>query len=652
MAALARTAKEIKMLLSSLRVFNYKSCRDIFVEFNDAKANVLIGENDCGKTSTLSSIRFLLDSSASVNLPNQKSEKSDLSHSPLDISFINEALTHLEIPSFLEENDKDYIVFAARFKVEEIDIDNERESSVHLKWILESTGVGNEFWKVRVFDAQSGDSDVYYTGLYLSSDVSNELFNLNQAQTNTALREKNPDSNNLVNDNGQGQHSIYEKVRSILHSNPTVYATVKFKDDAKKSKWKADLKFFPEYQYLSWAESLESINKVAATILDEALGVEINRAERVSRLLKEKAQRKIDAQLNGVGIQNEVPSITGISAKVSFELQRKITDLFVQKVGAQDDVHIDNQGEGIKRQIWFALLKLQANIAEKNASNKRYFWCFDEPETHLHPKAQRDFFSAIQTLSRQNFQILVSTHSTIFVDSSKVEDIKTFKIDNHYTNVGTVTNVEDIYATLGLKNSDFLFYNKFLIVEGHTEETLIPSLYYKYKGRTLKEDNVQLINLKGCTNAEVASDVLEQLINGFSKMDDLAVYIFDSDTRKVPSPTIFLVGKQDLEDCLPIHIWPVIVRDVFDGSISITEDEVQGVIDAIPNVAPGVDCQESQKFASRLKAQLRLKLLALDRVDDITLWPNKSHEWGAIISNQISVEHIPVCITNAFNALS
>lgn len=652
MAALASTEKGIKMLLSSLRVFNYKSCRDILVNFNDVKANVLIGENDCGKTSTLNSVRFLLDSSASVNLPNQKSEKSDLSHSPLNVSYINDELAQLELPPFLEGDDKKYIVFAARFKVEEIDIDNERESSVHLKWILESTGIGNEFWKVRVFDAQSGDSEIFYSGLYLASDLNNELFNLNQAQTSAALRDKNPDGNHLVNDNGQGQHSIYEKVRSILRTNPTIYATVKFKDDAKKAKWKADLKFFPEYQYLSWAESLESINKVAATILDEALGTEINRAERVSKLLKEKAQRKIDAQLNSVGIQNEVPSITGISAKVSFELQRKITDLFVQKVGAQDDVHIDNQGEGIKRQIWFALLKLQANIAEMNASNKRYFWCFDEPETHLHPKAQRDFFSAIQALSRQNFQILVSTHSTIFVDSSKVEDIKTFKIDSHYTNVGTVANVEDIYTKLGLKNSDFLFYNKFLIVEGHTEETLIPTLYHKYKGRTLKEDNVQLINLKGCTNADVASDVLEQLINGFSKMDDLAVYMFDSDTRKVPSPTVFLVGKQDLEDCLPIHIWPEIVRDVFGDIISITELEIQGIIDGIPNVAIGVDCQESQKFASRLKAALRAKLVALDRADDITLWPNKSHEWGTVISSKINVEHIPLCITSAFNALA
>ncbi|MBQ4769884.1 AAA family ATPase [Pectobacterium versatile] len=652
MAVLAGIAKEIEMLVSSLQVFNYKSCRDIFVEFNDVKSNVLIGENDCGKTSILNSIKFLLDSSSSVNLPNQKSEKSDLSHSPLNVSYINDRFTQLGLPPFLEVDDKEYIVFAARFKVEEIDIDNERESSVHLKWILESTGVGNEFWKIRVFETQSCDSDVYYSGLYLSSDVSNELFNLNQNQTNTALREKNPDGNHLVNDNGQGQHSIYEKVRSILQSNDTVCATVKFKDDAKKSKWKADLKFFPEYQYLSWAESLESINKVAATILDEALGAEISRAERVSRLLKEKAQRKIDAQLNNVGIQNEVPSITGISAKVSFELQRKITDLFVQKVGAQDDVHIENQGEGIKRQIWFALLKLQANIAEMNASNKRYFWCFDEPETHLHPKAQRDFFSAIQALSRQNFQILVSTHSTIFVDSSKVEDIKTLKINNHYTNVGTVATVEDIYATLGLKNSDFLFYNKFLIVEGHTEETLIPILYHKFKNKTLKEDNVQLINLKGCTNADVASDVLEQLINGFSKMDDLAIYMFDSDTRKVPSPKVFLVGKQDLEDCLPIHIWPEIVRDVFDGLITITELEIQEVINAIPNVAPGVDCQESQKFASRLKAVLRTKLVALNRADDITLWPNKSHKWGSVIANKINVEHIPSCITNAFDALT
>lgn len=115
--------------------------------------------------------------------------------------------------------------------------------------------------------------------------------------------------------------------------------------------------------------------------------------------------------------------------------------------------------------------------------------------------------------------------------------------------------------------------------------------------------------------------------------------------------TLFLVGKQDLEDCLPVHIWPEIVRDVFGGVIAITEHEVQEIIQAIPDVVPGVDCQESQKFASRLRAVLRSKLVAIDRPDDITLWPNKSHEWGGVIANKITIEHIPTSIRDAFNVL-
>jgi putative ATP-dependent endonuclease of OLD family len=344
-----------------------------------------------------------------------------------------------------------------------------------------------------------------------------------------------------------------------------------------------------------------------------------------------------------------VPSIESISASVNFELKNQLTDLFVGKDSSEESVHIDNQGEGIKRQIWFALLRLQAE--QETETNKRYVWCFDEPETHLHPRAQREFIKTLSLLSEQHFQILVSTHSTIFVNASKLENINTFKIDNSYTKTGAIEEVKDIFDTLGVLNSDFLFFNKFLIVEGNTEQTLIPLLYSKYKGCTLRENNIQLINLKGCTNQDMANYVLDSLIDGFAKRDDLSVYIFDADTNKQEDTQTFIVGKQDLEDSLPSSLWPLIVREVYGVDIEVTEQDVTSIIDAIPMAQQGQTLQANQKFAPKLRDLIRQKLVEINRAERIDEWPNKSFDWGAIIGRHLDVTEIPESIKRAFDVL-
>jgi predicted ATP-dependent endonuclease of OLD family len=461
----------------------------------------------------------------------------------------------------------------------------------------------------------------------------------------------NSEGANLRNDNGEGPHSIYEKMRSILETVDCTYKFVKFADDIKQKKWKLDLTVFPEFAYLSWNASLEGITKAAAIILSNSIEAEVAEAEIVSKELSIRAQEKINQSLEGLGIHNEVPSIQGISATVSFELKNQLKDFFVRKQNAEDLVHIDNQGEGIKRQIWFALLKLQAEQEATETNNKRYIWCFDEPETHLHPKAQREFIKTLRALSAQNFQVVVCTHSTVFVDASQLDEINSFMISNSYTTIGRSQSVEDIHNSLGVMNSDFLFYNKFLIVEGNTEESLIPHLYQKYTGKTLRQENIQLINLRGCNNADNANYILESLIDGFAKREDIAVYIFDADTNKDATGSTFIVGKQDLEDSLPINIWPRMVEQCFEGAISISEEDITNILSEIPATSVNSQVRANDKFAPKLQSLIYQKLQGIGEPTKISNWPNKSSEWGEKLGEHMAVNDIPQPIIQAFNAL-
>ena len=644
------------MLLKEVITINYKSAQKTALKVKSNSPTMLIGENDCGKTTSLNSIRLLLEQSFSACIPNDKTEKNDLSHTALTKDEINAHFRELGLPELFiqgEDDQQQFIVCLGKFQVEDFDKDSV-DISNHLKWILESARLNDDqskyFYKARVINTTTGTSDIYYSHEHPTLESLAGIYSSTQAQINSAMTTHNPESENLINDNGEGRHTIYEKMRSILNTVPSTYEFVKFSDDAKQKKWKQDLQSaFPEYAYLSWDESLEGITKAANAILSNSIEVEVTRAKKISGILRTRAQTKINQKLEELGIHNEVPSIESISASVNFELKNQLTDLFVGKDSSEESVHIDNQGEGIKRQIWFALLRLQA--VQETATNKRYVWCFDEPETHLHPRAQREFIDTLRLLTEQHFQILVSTHSTIFVNASKLGDINTFKIENNYTQIGAISEIRDIFDTLGVMNSDFLFFNKFLIVEGNTEQALIPLLYYKYTGCTLRENNIQLINLKGCTNEAIANELLDSLIDGFAKRDDLSVYIFDADTNKQQDAQTFVVGKQDLEDSLPSILWPLIVREVYGEDIEVIEEDVTSIIDAIPMAQQGQTLQANQKFAPKLRDLIRQRLNAIGCADRIDEWPNKSFDWGKIIGNHLDAPEIPEPIKSAFDAL-
>ncbi|MCX6719739.1 MAG: AAA family ATPase, partial [Candidatus Staskawiczbacteria bacterium] len=269
-------------------------------------------------------------------------------------------------------------------------------------------------------------------------------------------------------------------------------------------------------------------------------------------------------------LKNELPkNIKKISSSVFFKVDQKITDIKLTKENVDGEVHIDNQGDGIKRQIWFALLKWRSKIAAGERKRNKYIWCFDEPETHLYPLAQRQLFSTFRDMCANEFQILLSTHSTVFIDRTKISDVNQVVLDGGYSVIHKSSSVDDLFICLGVKNSDFLFFDKFLAVEGFTEYQLIPSLYKLKYGRTLFEDGIQIINLRGKDQCKNNKQILENILADFQKTGDKIFYLFDNDTG-ISGDKIFTSGTYDIEDSISNKIWIKFLKDNCD--IDITED--------------------------------------------------------------------------------
>ncbi|QIA63561.1 AAA family ATPase [Vibrio astriarenae] len=633
------------MILNRLININYKSARYTEIEIQNNTPTVLIGENDCGKTTSLQSIKFLLDPKFKINVPNSQSEKSDLCHTSLSDLEINSHLKELRLPSICEDSiSRNSVLILGKFAIEGFEFDADSDCSSQLKYILEHN---SELVIARLFNVKDGSDEFYYMVEQPEDKVLSDLFELNDSKLNNAMKIYNPDSINLENDNGKGKHSIYEKVRSIIK---TVDTSVRFSLVPAK-KIKEDLKVFPIYSYLSWEGSLDGITTAAKSILDNAISEEIEKAERTSKELSRTAQEKIDQRLNMLGIQKEVASIEEVSAKVGFELKSQLTDLFIKKATSVDPIHIENQGEGVKRQIWFALLKLQSDLGRLKETNKRYIWCFDEPETHLHPKAQREFISTLRDLALQNFQIIVSSHSTIFVDSSSLEDIRSFDMVNSNTNITTVRSVGDVHESLGVQNSDILFYNKFIVVEGDTEEGLIPILYEKIVGTAINKDDVKIINMGGCGNKQLADEILTEIFTGFSDRNDNYIFILDNDTGVESGNQVYKVGRQDLEDTIPTYVWLEIAYEIFGDSLVLDAAEIDELRDGIPTMEQNNCCSNSQKMAGKLKAYIYRKLTDSDNQHMISMWMDKGKEWGVTIGNKIKVDDIPLPIKQAIESV-
>lgn len=195
---------------------------------------------------------------------------------------------------------------------------------------------------------------------------------------------------------------------------------------------------------------------------------------------------------------------------------------------------IDRKGNGLQRSLVFALIKAWAVIIreerekrraeagedgpKRGASHSTYF-IFEEPELFLHPQAQRELFASLKDLSQADNQVLLTTHSSSFVN---LEDHKSIVIvhKNDFEEGTTVVQCnEELYheederrlfalqLLINPERSEAFFAKKVIIVEGATDKAVLPLLakqlnIFKYDYSFIeaggKEDITRYIHLFNC----------------------------------------------------------------------------------------------------------------------------------------------------------
>jgi len=221
---------------------------------------------------------------------------------------------------------------------------------------------------------------------------------------------------------------------------------------------------------------------------------------------------------------------------------------------------INRKGHGLQRSLIFALVKSWAKLSNNNlddtvlsgtvrkASKSTYF-IFEEPELYLHPQAQRDLYSSLKKLSEGQSQVLISTHSSSFVDLETYKSICILHKNSIEEGTRHLQCTTELFEGVDEKKQfnltywlnpdrgELFFAKKIILVEGPTEKTVIP---YLAKKKNIFRYDYTLIDCGGKSKIPLYM----HLLNNF-KLPYIAVY--DKDHQSTKDPNAIAAADKDTE---------------------------------------------------------------------------------------------------------
>ena len=206
------------------------------------------------------------------------------------------------------------------------------------------------------------------------------------------------------------------------------------------------------------------------------------------------------------------PSLTYKDFLTSIQFRIKEKDKFYD---------LEDCGTGIQSLTIIALHRLLAEIQGANV-----IFGLEEPETNLHPQAQKELIHSIKNAAENNefSQIICTTHSPVVIDQLLHQQVKLFrKVDDPVRGFKTeVTEIDDnffdendisdfkYYNFHQYRNSEFFFARYVVVVEGEADAEVI-QLLLRNSGYNLDLHGVSFVYLRGVGSLKYPYALLKKL---------------------------------------------------------------------------------------------------------------------------------------------
>ena len=237
-----------------------------------------------------------------------------------------------------------------------------------------------------------------------------------------------------------------------------------------------------------------------------------------------------------------------------------------------DDILIENRGAGTQNNLIIALFRLIASMHV----GEYFIFVMEEPENSLHPKAQRQLLAVLQEISQKS-QVIVTTHSPVFLERSKFENNIILTRTIHGNTIAKTFNIDlldQLRIDLGIRPSDALLKgggNCAILVEGNTEEEGFP-VFMEMLGLSEFQLGIAIINMRGCDTNKVSN--IARLLLAY---DIPCIVVLDNNAQKTEEDIkreakaslpnvkrIFRLSKGNIEDYFPLEI----VADVINQELN------------------------------------------------------------------------------------
>lgn len=241
---------------------------------------------------------------------------------------------------------------------------------------------------------------------------------------------------------------------------------------------------------------------------------------KVTKYLEEKAFKKISDEItNHYNLAHNFSFEVGYKENINYSL---LLNEIILKVSERNRTNnVTECGTGVQSVTVIALFRLLADFYKTNI-----IIGIEEPETNLHPQAQREFINSIKekTEGNGNIQVLLTTHSPTVVDQLGHEQIALFRKTND-SRRGFKSSCFSIqkefwekneldrdkyYKFHKYRNSEFLFAKLVIIAESEVDAEIIKYLL-KSSEIDLEFHGVSIIDLRGIKNLKYPLYLIDEL---------------------------------------------------------------------------------------------------------------------------------------------